>query len=198
MIKILITGGACAGKTEVIHTIKNEYQNKGYNVFVLNEIPTQLIMNGVTAQRIGKMKFIELVIKMYLEFDSIYNEFLINTNKDVVIYDGSPLDVLKFISKDKFNEIANKYNTSFDKIINNYDKIIFLETIAKKYPQFYTLENNSARLDNLNMAVERNDILANYYENVNYIYVEGCINFEEKKNKIIVSCSCCGSSFQLS
>lgn len=185
MIKILITGGACAGKTEVIHTIKNEYQNKGYNVFVLNEIPTQLIMNGVTAQRIGKMKFIELVIKMYLEFDSIYNEFLINTNKDVVIYDGSPLDVLKFISKDKFNEIANKYNTSFDKIINNYDKIIFLETIAKKYPQFYTLENNSARLDNLNMAVERNDILANYYENVNYIYVEGCINFEEKKNKII-------------
>lgn len=185
MIKILITGGACAGKTEVIHTIKNEYQNKGYNVFVLNEIPTQLIMNGVTAQRIGKMKFIELVIKMYLEFDSIYNEFLINTNKNVVIYDGSPLDVLKFISKDKFNEIANKYNTSFDKIINNYDKIIFLETIAKKYPQFYTLENNSARLDNLNMAVERNDILANYYENVNYIYVEGCINFEEKKNKII-------------
>lgn len=185
MIKILITGGACAGKTEVIHTIKNEYQNKGYNVFVLNEIPTQLIMNGVTAQRIGKMKFIELVIKMYLEFDSIYNEFLINTNKDVVIYDGSPLDVLKFISKDKFNGIANKYNTSFDKIINNYDKIIFLETIAKKYPQFYTLENNSARLDNLNMAVERNDILANYYENVNYIYVEGCINFEEKKNKII-------------
>lgn len=185
MIKILITGGACAGKTEVIHTIKNEYQNKGYNVFVLNEIPTQLIMNGVTAQRIGKMKFIELVIKMYLEFDSIYNEFLINTNKDVVIYDGSPLDVLKFISKDKFNEIANKYNTSFDKIINNYDKIIFLETIAKKYPQFYTLENNSARLDNLNMAVERNDILANYYENVNYIYVEGCINFKEKKNKII-------------
>lgn len=185
MIKILITGGACAGKTEVIHTIKSEYQNKGYNVFVLNEIPTQLIMNGVTAQRIGKMKFIELVIKMYLEFDSIYNEFLINTNKDIVIYDGSPLDVLKFISKDKFNEIANKYNTSFDKIINNYDKIIFLETIAKKYPQFYTLENNSARLDNLNMAVERNDILANYYENVNYIYVEGCINFEEKKNKII-------------
>lgn len=185
MVKILITGGACAGKTEIIQTIKNEYQNKGYNVFILNEIPTQLITNGVTSQRIGKMEFIELVIKMYLEFDANYNEFLITTDKSIILYDGSPLDVLKFISKDEFNKIANKYNTSFNKIINYYDKIIFLETIAKKYPQFYTLENNSARLNDINMAVERNDILANYYDSVNYVYVEGCSNFNEKKNKII-------------
>lgn len=155
------------------------------NVFVLNEIPTQLITNGVTSERIGKMEFIELVIKMYLEFDVNYNEFLINGDKSIILYDGSPLDVLKFISKDEFNEIANKYNTSFNKIINYYDKIIFLETIAKKYPQFYTLENNSARLNDINMAVERNDILATYYESVNYVYVEGCSNFKEKKNKII-------------
>lgn len=185
MVKILITGGACAGKTEIIQTIKNEYQNKGYNVFVLNEIPTQLITNGVTAERIGKMEFIELVIKMYLDFDVNYNEFLINDDKSIILYDGSPLDVLKFISKDEFNDIANKYNTSFDKIINYYDKIIFIETIAKKYPHFYTLENNSARLNDINMAVKRNDILANYYDSVNYVYVEGCNNFKEKKNKII-------------
>lgn len=185
MVKILITGGACAGKTEIIKTIKNEYENKGYNVFVLNEIPTQLITNGVTSQKIGKMEFIELVIKMYLDFDVNYNEFLINDDKSIILYDGSPLDVLKFISKDEFNNIANKYNTSFNKIINYYDKIIFLETIAKKYPQFYTLENNSARLNDINMAVERNDILANYYDSVNYVYVEGCSNFKEKKNKII-------------
>lgn len=185
MVKILITGGACAGKTEIIQTIKNEYQNKGYNVFVLNEIPTQLITNGVTSERIGKMEFIELVIKMYLEFDVNYNEFLINADKSIILYDGSPLDVLKFISKEEFNEIANKYNTSFNRIINYYNKIIFLETIAKKYPQFYTLENNSARLNDINMAIERNDILANYYDSVNYVYVEGCNDFKEKKNKII-------------
>lgn len=185
MVKILITGGACAGKTEILQTIKNEYQNKGYNVFILNEIPTQLITNGVTSQRLGKMEFIELVIKMYLEFGANYNEFLINIDKSIILYDGSPLDVLKFISMDEFNEIANKYNTSFNKIINYYDKIIFLETIAKKYPQFYTLENNSARLNDINMAVERNDTLANYYNNVNYVYIEGCSEFKEKKNKII-------------
>lgn len=185
MVKILITGGACAGKTEIIQTIKNEYQNKGYNVFVLNEIPTQLITNGVTSERIGKMEFIELVIKMYLDFDVNYNEFLINADKSIILYDGSPLDVLKFISKEEFNKIANKYNTSFNRIINYYNKIIFLETIAKKYPQFYILENNSARLNDTNMAVERNDILSNYYDSVNYVYVEGCNNFKEKKNKII-------------
>lgn len=185
MIKILITGGACAGKTEIIQTIRNEYQNKGYNVFILNEIPTQLITNGVTSERIGKMEFIELVIKMYLDIDANYNRFLINTDNNIILYDGSPLDVLKFISKDEFNDIANKYNTSFNRIINYYDKIIFLETIAKKYPQFYTLENNSARLNDINMAVERNDILSNYYDSVNYVYVEGCNNFREKKNKII-------------
>lgn len=185
MLTILITGGACAGKTEIIQTIRNEYQNRGYNVFILNEIPTQLITNGITSQKIGEMEFIELVIKMYLDIGANYNRFLINNDKSIILYDGSPLDVLKFISKDEFNDIAKKYNTSFNKIINYYDKIIFLETIAKKYPQFYTVENNSARLNDIKAAVERNDILANYYKNTNYTYIEVCSDFREKKNNVI-------------
>lgn len=185
MLTILITGGACAGKTEIMQTIRNEYQNRGYNVFILNEIPTQLITNGITSQKIGKMEFIELVIKMYLDIEANYNRFLINNDKSIILYDGSPLDVLKFISKDEFNEIAKKYNTSFNKIINYYDKIIFLETIAKKYPQFYTVENNSARINDIKAAIERNDILANYYKNTNYTYIEGCSDFREKRNNVI-------------
>lgn len=185
MLTILITGGACAGKTEIMQTIRNEYQNRGYNVFILNEIPTQLITNGITSQKIGKMEFIELVIKMYLDIEANYNRFLINNDKSIILYDGSSLDVLKFISKDEFNEIAKKYNTSFNKIINYYDKIIFLETIAKKYPQFYTVENNSARLNDIKAAIERNDILANYYKNTNYTYIEGCSDFREKRNNVI-------------
>ena len=185
MVRILITGGACAGKTEIIEAIKNNYQNKEYNVFVLNEIPTQLIANGVTFKKIGKMKFIELVIKIYLELDNNYNSFIANNSQNIIVYDGTPLDMLKFISKKEFDKIAAKYNTSFDKIINCYDKIIFLETIAKKYPQFYTLENNRARLNDVNMAVKRNDILAGYYESANHIYIEGCLVFTEKKDKVL-------------
>lgn len=60
-----------------------------------------------------------------------------------------------------------------------------METIAKKYPQFYTVENNSARLNDIKAAVERNDILANYYKNTNYTYIEGCSDFREKKNNVI-------------
>jgi len=185
VVKILITGGACAGKTEIIQTIRNEYQNRGYNVFILNEIPTQLIINNITSQKIGKKEFIELIIKMYLDIDANYNRFLINTDNNIILYDGSPLDVLKFISKNEFNEIAKKFDTSFNKIINYYDKIIFLETIAKKYPELYTVENNIARLNDIKMAVERNDILANYYKNTNYTYIEGCSDFREKRNNVI-------------
>ncbi len=44
---------------------------------------------------------------------------------------------------------------SIDKIVTKYDAIIFLQTIAKKYPELYSNDNNIARLPDINLAIER-------------------------------------------
>ncbi len=181
--KILITGGACAGKTEIVKDIKEKYEKKGHNVFILKEVPTFLIAKGIIPEEIGKEAFIKLVINTYIHIENIYNNILQKYKSCLMIYDGSSIDTLKFINPKVFEEIVNKRNTSFSKIINQYDKIIFLETIAKKEPKLYTTQNNKARLNDIDKAIERNDTLFQYYKN-NCNYIEGTKNIEVKKNKV--------------
>lgn len=180
MKKILITGGACAGKTTVLEIIKNYLINNNYNVNIIEEVPTRLIYDGITPDKIGKMKFQELIIKTQIDNER-------NCNYDgVVILDGSPIDSMKFITREEFDAFAEKYNTNFEKIINGYDGIIFLETVAKDFPELYSNENNKARLTDIATAVIRNDKLFNIYNSSSKIYlIKPDIDIEVKKKNVI-------------
>ena len=93
---------------------------------------------------------------------------------------------MKFITREEFEEFTRKYNTSFNKIINGYDGIIFLETVAKKFPELYSNENNSARLTDVDAAVTRNDKLFQIYnENSNVYLIKPEKNMEIKNNNVI-------------
>ena len=180
MKKILITGGACAGKTTVLELIKKHLIDNDYNVKIIEEVPTKLISEKITPDEIGKMKFQELVIKKQIDNEK-------NCNYDgVVIFDGSPIDSMKFITKEEFDTFAHKYNTDFEKIINGYDGIIFLETVAKDFPELYSNENNKARLTDIDLAIIRNDKLFNIYNSSSNIYlIKSDKDIENKKKKVI-------------
>ncbi|MBP3801821.1 MAG: ATP-binding protein [Clostridia bacterium] len=180
MKKILITGGACAGKTTVLNVIKDYLEEKGYNVNIIEEVPTKLINESITSEKVGKMEFQELIIKTQIENEK-------NCDYDgVIIFDGSPIDSMKFINREEFDKFVKKYNTNFEEIINGYDGIIFLETVAKDYPELYSNENNKARLTDVNAAVDRNDKLFNIYNNNSKVYlIKPDKDIEVKKKKII-------------
>lgn len=91
MKKILITGGACAGKTTVLEIIKNYLINNNYNVNIIEEVPTRLIYDGITPDKIGKMKFQELIIKTQIDNER-------NCNYDgVVILDQTTPNMIQRI-----------------------------------------------------------------------------------------------------
>ena len=178
--KILITGGACAGKTTVLEIIKNYLVDNNYNVTIIEEVPTKLITNDITPDKIGRMEFQELIIKTQIDNEN-------NCDYDgVVVFDGSPIDSMKFITREKFDKFAEKYNTDFEKIINGYDGIIFLETVAKDFPELYSNENNKARLTDIDVAIIRNDKLFNIYNSSSKIYlIKPDKDIENKKKKVI-------------
>ena len=180
MKKILITGGACAGKTTVLNVVKNYLEEKECNVKIIEEVPTKLINESITPEKIGKMDFQELIIKTQIENEK-------NCDFDgVIIFDGSPIDSMKFINREEFDKFVKKYNTNFEEIINGYDGIIFLETIAKEYPELYSNENNKARLTDVEAAVARNDKLFNIYNNNSKVYlIKTDKDIEVKMKKII-------------
>lgn len=186
--KILITGGACAGKTEALNIIKDYLTKLDYHVIILNEIPTMLITNGITPQNMGKMNFQIFVINLQIEMQKKYEEAMSfsNEQKNIILFDGSPLDALKFITKSEFEEIIEQYNLTYEDILNSYDGIMHLETVAKKYPELYTVENNVARMNNIDSAIERdNRLLDAYKSHPNRIIISSYKNLSEKKDKII-------------
>lgn len=185
MKSILITGGACAGKTTSLEVIKNYLSEKGYRVIIIDEVPTDLINKGITYNKIGKADFLKLVIKTQINNEKECLKKYNNEEKTIVIYDGSPIDCLKFISEDELEIELKKYNLDIHKIVKGYDAIIFLQTIAKKYPELYSNANNKARLTDMNLAVERNDKLEKYYSKYRKISIIECENDLDIKNNNI-------------
>jgi thymidylate kinase len=53
IIKIVITGGPCAGKTTAMSWIQNYFTRKGYVVLFIPETATELISGGVAPWTCG-------------------------------------------------------------------------------------------------------------------------------------------------
>ena len=159
----------------------NDYlRENNYSVRIIEEVPTKLINKEITPEKIGKMKFQELIIKTQIDNENNCNQ------TEIIIFDGSPIDSMKFITREEFDKFVKKYNSSFEKIISGYDGILFLETVAKDFPELYSNENNKARLTDVEAAVVRNDKLFNIYNNNSKVYlIKPDKDIEVKKKKII-------------
>ena len=152
--KIVLTGGACGGKTESLKYIKEHFSKLGYEVYIVSEMATILILGGITPQKVGGKNFQELVIKMQIEMQETFEKAisLSKNSKNLIIFDRSPIDAMMFISKEEFDDIASKFDTTYEDILNSYSGIIHLEAVAKKFPELYTSANNKARRDEIGRA----------------------------------------------
>ena len=72
--KIVLTGGACGGKTEALPFIKEHFTKLGYDVYIVSEMATILMLGGITAQKVGGKKFQELAIGMQIEMEKTYEK----------------------------------------------------------------------------------------------------------------------------
>lgn len=185
-IKLLLTGGACAGKTTSIKFIKEYLYNFGYKVYIVNEIPTALIKTGIIPQKVGNINFLNLVIKIQLEMYKIYNEITSNKVKTIIIFDGSPIDVTKFVNKKQFERMIEQYKLNYNKILNMYDVVIHLETVASSFPELYSKSSNKARISEIDMAIENDIKIQNAYKiHKNRILIKSTKDFDIKKERII-------------
>ena len=135
------------GKTSTIEFAKGYFENKGYDVFIVNEIPTILLNNGFNSKRCGRMNFLELIAKIELYLGNLLLEQAQNSNneKKMILFDKCPIDNIAFIEKEELTDMLKKLNTSFDEIINSFDLIMHFETFAKSFPELYTKDYNKNR-----------------------------------------------------
>ena len=57
VIKIVLTGGAYAGKTTALHFLKSELERMNIKTYVLENVVEKLISSGVNPEKLGDYEF---------------------------------------------------------------------------------------------------------------------------------------------
>lgn len=158
--RIVLTGGPGSGKTTVLNSIVNIYSSLGVKVIVVSETATEIINSGIKPfgdDKIDLLDFQELVLSLQLSKEKLFDRSIelykkSHPDKDIlVIYDRGAIDNKAYINDKDFNSILNQVcQNSYSSILNKYDLVIDL--VGAK--SFYTLENNHARSESADVALE--------------------------------------------
>lgn len=191
IIKIVLTGGPCAGKTTALNTIKEYLAKRNIPVLTVPETATELILNGIIpSSEITTFDFQKLVLKKQMSKEEITEEFIENSNKKddicVIIFDRGIIDNKAYLSShDEFTRLLNQKGLSEIDILDSYDLVLDLLSTASCKEEAYNL-HNKARFEDIETAryVDKRTTLA-WIHHRNLKIISSAISLEEE-SKIII------------
>ena len=189
IIKIVITGGPCAGKTEAMNLIKDTFSKRGYVVLFVPETATELITGGVCPWTTGtNLDYQICQCKLQAYKENIFLEAISSMPQDkfLLVCDRGMFDNRAYMTEEEFKVCLEKLNTTEEEVNKSYDAIFHLETAAKGLEKYYTLDNNVARYETVDEAAALDDCLLKAWENhPNHIIIRNNELFNVKMNDLI-------------
>jgi CYTH domain-containing protein/predicted ATPase len=166
MLRVCLTGGPGAGKTEISSHLTQILEERGYKVFFVPETPTELILNGIKPDNtLSIVDFQNFVLDKQLSKESLYNRLAnyYNPDKIIIFYDRGILDAKAYIDDDTFSKMIKGRDLTYADIYSHYDAVLHLVTAANGAEKFYqwndpTKEgtgNNAARSESPEQAREK-------------------------------------------
>lgn len=188
--KIAITGGPCAGKTSAMQKIVTEFTEKGYKVFVIGETATELINGGIRPFGDGKItpfEFQRCIFNMQLAKEKMYESIANSLEQNTIILcDRGVFDNKAYITDEQFDTYVKENGLNEMDLYNSYDMVIHLVTAAKGSIENYTTENNTARMETAEEAIELDNKTLNAWLGHKRLEIIGNeTTFDEKLNRTI-------------
>ena len=156
--KIAITGGPCAGKTTAMEKIVQEFTERGYKVFVVNETATDLINGGIKPfgdNPLDILDFQRCVLEQQLAKEKLFDRIANSYQQDTIILcDRGILDNRAYITDEQFKQLLKEYELNEMEIMSSYDMVIHLVTAADGAVEAYTTANNTARTETPEQAIK--------------------------------------------
>lgn len=121
MIKILLTGGSCAGKTQILPILKKFIEKNGFTCQMFSETATDLLNEGVNP---SNKDFQEKIFRRQIEKEREAGKKMLI---DYVIFDRGFLDQRAYTAPKEFKRLEEKYEA----LTSNYDLVIHLESNAR-------------------------------------------------------------------
>lgn len=187
--KIVITGGPCAGKSTAILPIREAIGRLGYTVLFIAETATELICGGVAPWTLNSMNDYQ-ECQFFLQRDK-EKAFLtaagrMNSERVLIVCDRGLIDNKAYMGDECFSDFLGKIGVDEDELMNSYDAVFHLVTAAKGAEDFYTVDNNSARTEDMATARELDDRTMRAWSSHPHFYViDNCGSIEEKMEKLV-------------
>lgn len=157
--KIVLTGGPCAGKTTAIQAIEKEFTEKGYKVLIVPEAATILINSGIKPfgeNSIASIEFQKQVITLQLTLETLANQTAnLDTKNTIILCDRGIMDDKAYVDSKEWKFLLKEFSTKELDLMSRYDLVLHLRTAALGKEEFYTLDNNSARTETPQEAIEK-------------------------------------------
>ncbi len=187
---IVVTGGPCGGKTTVLDELTRFFRSEGYSVFVVSEVATELINDGV--RPFGDYKFSAFDFQTFVIKTQIFKEEIrLKAANDcpndnvVIIYDRGIIDNRAYLTEEQFQETLRNENLKEANVLSRYDMIIHMVSAAIGKEEFYTTLNNSARTETAEEAARSDRLTLNAWRNhPNLVVVNNDTLFEGKIQKV--------------
>lgn len=198
MLKLVLTGGPCAGKTEILSRLTQILEARGYKIITVFEAATALILNGIhPSNEISLDEFQNFVFDIQKNNEDLFTKAAdyYNDDKVIVFYDRGLLDGCAYVDKETtFKSILEKRNMTFADVYSRYDAILHLVTAADGAEKFYQwndpskegVGNNAARSESPAEARQKDKATLNAWIGHPHLRVfDNSTDFEGKINRVI-------------
>ncbi|MBR4474002.1 MAG: AAA family ATPase [Oscillospiraceae bacterium] len=195
--KIVVTGGPSGGKTTGLNWIQNAFSKLGYTVLIVPETATELISGGVAPWTCGtNLDYQKCQMRLQLEKERLFDQAArtMNAEKILIVCDRGAMDNRAYMDDSEFSQVLSEIDQSEAQLRDSYDAVFHLVTAAKGAAAFYTLENNKARTESPEQAVEVDDkLIAAWAGHPHLRVIDNSTDFREKLKRLIAEiCSFLG------
>jgi len=197
--EIVLTGGPCSGKTTGLAYISEKLQDRGFRVFIVNEIATDFILGGVPdigiLETTDPQKYFEVQRQMIIAMLSRREEKralakIFSDEKCVILFDRAVMDSKAYMSQENFDAVLQEEGLTLHDVRDSYDGVIHLVTAARGAEELYTKENNPARRENAEEARYADDrTLAAWVGHPHLRIIDNSTDFEGKMRRVLQTIS---------
>lgn len=192
IVKIVITGGPCGGKSTLLPKLKIDLPDYGWTPLIVHETASELITGGIAPWTCkSNLEYHLIQMKLQLVKEQLAQQAAEGMDADniVILCDRGLLDARACMSEGEFRQACNilnytdnkNMNTFIDTLSDRYSAVFHLDTVANGYSEFYTLANNEARHESIQEAIHQDELTRLAWEGKkNWFLIQNSYNFDTK------------------
>ena len=188
VVKIVLTGGPCSGKTTAQSWILSNYEKLGYKVFFIPETATEHITGGLTPWETNTAyDFQKGILLHQMVKEDIFTEAAkkMGYDKILIVCDRGLMDNKAYMSEEEYQRLLEEFGLTKSKIMDRYDAVFHLVTAAKGAEEYYNLDNEARTETVEQAALLDNKIINSWTGHPHFRIIDNSTDFDEKMRRLM-------------